>query len=379
MGEGTVLFVDTGRWTCFDQFGAALRRRGIRTVRVTTETGRLSGFIARMAYDDHIVLGSLDDLPSIASTVDVRDVIDVQCTEVALSPALRMLVQAGASESVIARLRWRMDNLDKFTMSRRLSDAGIAVPRALEGSTSIDVALAAIGAPLVVKGRIGFGGSSVAIVDNADDAAAAVARFGGEEAVYFEELIHGDNVRYVSCRSDGHTLEEAVFVTSRRNPASLGPATGVRLVDDPEMTQAGRAALSAIDGIGLANVEAMKGADGVPYIIDMNLRVWGSALTLFAAGVDFVRAYSATLGAATAPVAIAGVAVVSDEYLDVFPDSAMASVEGGGVLLALTIFAIGVRRYVRPLGARYIVGVTALLGESFWHHVRRRERVRLSA
>lgn len=371
MDHRTVLFVDTGRWTCFDQLSAALRRRGYETVRVTTESGGLSRFMSRMAYDRQVVLRSLADLSQLPGRMSVNSIVDIHCTEAVLHAVYSTFDQTDISPSVRENMRWRLLNLDKYEMTQRLRNAGVSVAITLPGTTPASEAFTLAGSPLVVKARVGFGGSNVAVVDTVAAAEDAVRRFGGGEAVYFEELIVGDNIRYVSCRDDD-VLQEAVFVTRRRDPQSLGPATGVELIADESMAQLGRTALNTIGGRGLANVEAMRTDGGRICIIDMNLRVWGSAVSLRAAGPDFVSAYCRSLGDLTVPVLPVTVAVGS--YLDVFPDSAVVAMENGPFAVAIAVFCVGVWRYRRQLGSRYMVAATALLASTFRHRIKRHVR-----
>lgn len=376
MERRTAVFVDTGRWTCFDQLASTLRRSGVRAVRVTTEQGRLSTLMSRLDYGDCIVAEDLTVIAEALHRIDLQQVIDVHCTEATLAAVVDALQGSTVPESVRARLDWQRRNLDKYDMSQRLRAAGVPVPATSPAADGARAAFERLGLPVVVKGRVGAGGTFVAVAADVAEAEAAVARFGGGEATYYEQFIAGDNIRYSSCRQGGAPSAEATFVVRRRDPGSLGPATGVELVDDPAMVAVGRAALEAIGAEGLSNVEAMRASDGTLYVIDMNLRVWGSAATLSAAGVDFPRAYAATLGVGPTVVAplSATAAASSGMVLEVFPDSAMALVENGSMLLAAAVFAAGALRYTRTLGLRYLVAAAALFAVQSLRHAHRAVR-----
>jgi hypothetical protein len=325
-----------------------------------------------MAFDEGIVIRRLSDLDELSNLVDLADVVDMQCTETTLAAAYEG-AKRGLSGSALARLGWRLDHVDKYEMSRKLAASGVSVPRAAPGSTPVAEALRIVGCPLVVKGRAGSGGDHVALVSSPVEAEDAVNRLGGPDATYFEEFIVGENVQYASCRSGGQVSAEVTFVTRRLGSTSLGPAIGVETVDDAEMAGLGRSALAAVGGDGLANVEALRRADGRTYVIDVNLRVWGSAATFSAAAIDFADAYAASLGRPTATeITQVKTTRTVEHNLDVFPDAAAALAYSGSYLAALVSFAQGTRRYLRSLGPRYLVGAAALLASSFWHRLTHR-------
>ncbi len=372
MRRPTILFVDTGRWTCFDQFGSAMRRHGYRTVRVSVERSPLTRVMSSLNYDEFLILDSVEDLASIGQYVRLDDVADIQCTEAVLPHLVESLEGSAVPRHVITHLRWRMQNLDKFAMTTQLHGAGIPVPRFLVGSTRVEDAVEELETPLFVKGRVGFGGYGVALCHSLAETYAAVTALGGADAVYFEEAVRGDIVRYVSCRTEASLLDETVFITRRRDPSSLGPATAVEVIEDPAMTALGRRVTEVVGGQGLANIEAVHSPEGGHVVIDVNLRLWGSALALRATGPDFVSAYRQSLGESVARLAPATAAAVMGTTVDVFPDAAIAALDGGSLLLAAALFIPGVVRYARWAGPRYALSTTALLSASVVNRIRRR-------
>ncbi|MDE9366675.1 ATP-grasp domain-containing protein [Luteipulveratus sp. YIM 133132] len=370
MAKGTVLFVDTGRWTCFDQFGAALRRAGHRTVRITVESSRLSRFISRMAYSECIVVPHEEAIGELASLVDLAEVVDVQCTEAVLATVCDAVAGTAIPAEVREHLEWRLQHLDKLRVAQRLAAAGVPVPLSMAG-VSAQEACSVLGLPMVLKTRSGFGGAGVRVTRTVEEAVAAYAELAAQD-VFFEEYFPGEIMRYVACRTEQVTLEEAVFVAHRADAGSLGPATAVELVDDAAMIRIGRAVLAALGGRGLANIEAVRTVDGRYAVIDVNLRTWGSALALRSGGPDFVHAYLSTLAptAPTAPTAAGGAVAVGGVF-EVFPDAAVAAVDGGSVLAAAALVVGASWRYARWTGPRYVVGASALVAASLVRRGRR--------
>ncbi|MBS1896386.1 MAG: hypothetical protein JSS88_03225 [Actinobacteria bacterium] len=346
-----VIFVDAGHWNSFDQLSAVLRRHGCRTVRVTTEGSRVARIIGRLVYDEQVRVPCIEDGPALRAVLGRDGLADVQCVETALPAVAAAMEHSGASRPVLASIQARMRHLDKYALSETLRESGIRVPQAIPGAVSIAVAAGQLSWPFMVKRRVGFGGLGVQPVSGFQDAAEAVARFGGPDEVYFEQMIGGENIAYASMRAAGATTTEAVYQKLRFPPESRGPATSVELVEDEQMRAIGRASLEAIRLDGLANLEALRGDDGLLYVNDVNLRVWASALSLKAAGLDFGGDYARFLRGAPGRTVMSGDGF--SQRIDVFPAAAFAMLSSGSWRRAAVLFGSGMKDLGPSLGLRY--------------------------
>lgn len=374
-----VVFVDDDRWTGFDQLSAVLRRHGVRTVRITCEPLRPGRAAGALCYDVTVRLDRLEeglDAALASARVPIERVLDLQCTELALASITPWIEGSALHESVREHLVWRARGLDKYAMSQRLADAGVPVPRALDAErTTPQTAAAELGLPVVLKPRLGYGGIGLRILHDvdADGLPSDLEREGGR---YWEQFVPGQVVRYGACYRDGRILQEATFVSVRWSDASLGPATSVRTTDDDELLEIGRSTLRAVGGRGLANIECVQTAGGDLRVIDVNLRAWGSALTLGRAGTSFGEAYLGTLRARdTEPGTALRARAGSD--LRVFPDSSVA-VAVTNPLRAAALAAADLPHIVRAAGWRYALAgsldVARAVGRGIRHDVGRRVR-----
>jgi hypothetical protein len=298
--SGTILFVDHAQWKSFDQLSAVLRKRGFRTVRVTTEQSRFSRRVAPFCYDETIyvddIAAGFDDALSRAQ-VAPTDILDLQCADSTLDAVVSWLARVELREFVRDHMRWKAGLIDKLAMSQRLSAAGVPVPRALDADTTTPLqASQDLGFPLLLKSRLGGGGAGVRIFqdevglrDIVDDP----ARRKGKQ--YWEEFIPGTLVAYGAAYRDGQVLHEGTVLSVRWNERSLGPSMSVRTTADEDLIDVGRKVLAAIHGRGLANLGCVRSSDGQVRVFDVNLRIWGSAHTLGQAGVGFGEAYILTL------------------------------------------------------------------------------------
>ena len=369
-----VIFVDAGRWNSFDQLSAVLRRHGCRTVRVTTESSRFARLLGRLVYDEQVRVPCVEDGPALRAALGRTGVVDVQCVETALPAVAAAMEHGDLSGPALASVRARLRHLDKYALSMTLREHGIRVPQAIPGAVPVAVAAEKLTWPFMVKRRVGFGGLGVQPVDDHQEAVDAIARFGGSDRVYFEQMIGGENIGYASLRAGGAVASEAVYQKRRFPPESRGPATSVEFVDDEEMRALGRACLDAIDVDGLANLEALRGEDGLLYVNDVNLRVWASALSLKAAGLDFGGDYARFLrgGSPRRP----GTVVEIPQRIDVFPDAAFAVLSDGSWRRAAALFGSGLRTLGPSLGLRYCLAVVFLFIRLSIARARARARAR---
>ena len=216
---------------------------------------------------------------------------------------IELLALSAARERVAAVVPYASHDVvlaavDKLTVTRAAEQAGLGVPH----TTAVDdAAIAAVAGPVVVKARLhwspaaGPGGRHlpVQVVDTPAAASAAVdvVRSGGGEPV-LQEVVDG-TLLALSLVLDGAgrvracSQQETQRLTLRRTSARA------RTVEVDEALL-GRAAdlLRSLGWTGLANLQLLRPADGVPRLIDLNGRWYGSLALAVAAGADLPRVWA---------------------------------------------------------------------------------------
>jgi hypothetical protein len=365
----TVLFADDHGWMSFDQVAAALRHRGIRTVRVMTrEPARLRDLLRephlrwladRAFYDETVVLCRPGGPERLASLLD-RGVDDVIATEPTLEAigleselGRRMTGQALAFRGAPAEVL-----LDKFEVNERLAAHGVGVPLQVRADLLTPAqAVRRFGLPLVIKGGMGAGGDQVRIAGSLAEVKEALEALGGDRAeIFYQEHVRGPMVFYTGVHGpDGPLLEQGFAVGSSQY--ELGPSASVRIYDRPELIAAGRRAAQLFGCQGYAEFDFMEAPDGRLLHVDANTRVWGFVLAPLSVGIDFVEAYAALLrGRAKAgkPVETADAG-----ELPVFPFTLLQAVRAGSATEILAAAREFLGAYAAKVGLRYCL-VTCL-------------------
>jgi biotin carboxylase len=351
------VFVGPGL-TSFEQLAAGAGRRGVATAWVGypypwLRRVRAHAFVPRVASASD-VQGLTTQLRRLGS----HRIVDIQASEYVLTDVVAAARAAGVTDALLAELERRLRLSDKLVMSRRLAQRGVLVPPALDAiAHPAQEAVERLGTPLVVKGRVGNGGSSVRIVGSAAEAAAAALEVGVQGGAFYEQYVEGETVSYsASYLADGRVLHDAVYVTERISARRTGPPDRIRTVAEPAVAAAGRRVVGALGGAGLVNVNLITDAAGRAWVHDVNLRPWGTLLALREAGVDFAADYLHVLGLAGRDPDAAEVVV--GRTCDVFPSAALAVAEAHPVT-GFTFFAGQLPRYAAWAGLGYVVAELA--------------------
>jgi hypothetical protein len=353
-GSGlTVVFVGP-LLACFEQLAAAARRRGVRTVWIGYPYSAVRRARARMFVNQVTTAYDVDSLAAALREIGPETITDIQASEQVLSHTVAAAARARVGPALQAELERRLHLGDKLVMSLTLAAAGVRVPRALDASNvTAQQAVAELGLPLVVKGRLANGGVTVHIVHSvaeATRASAAVAQFGGP---MYEQFIAGRTLSYVaSYGGGGHVLTEGVYLSSRVGHAEVAPPDHVVTLDRPLHRATGRTVLGLVGGSGLVNMNLIEDDLGQGWVHDINLRPWGTVVALRRAGVDFaddyVRIHSGDLTGESGNVVRAG------EQVDVFP-SAVLGRATTSIPAAFVLWARLLPRYLRWTGLGYVL------------------------
>ena len=179
--------------------------------------------------------------------------------------------------------------LDKRRTTRAVRDVGLARPETLLPEEVTPAAVDALGYPVVVKPCFGSGREGVAVCDS-------WAAFEREHDRVREQ--HGPALvqSFVPRRDERGVYTvydegELVALTVQRRLRSLPPAGGAstyrETVRDPDLVARADRLLSALDWHGAAMVEfRVDDRDGVPRLMEINPRLWGSLALTVAAGAD---------------------------------------------------------------------------------------------
>lgn len=346
-----VVFVDLGTMVSFDQLASSLRHRGVEVVHLTVADNLLARLASRVIYHRTARYSTTAELLAALQGVDTARVVDIQCPEFLLDDVVAAARLSGVPRAVLTELEHRFAWRDKFLVARRLAAAAIPVPgmETLEDTGEQQV-LERLGLPLVVKDRVGSGGEGVRIVRSAERFTPAREELGGPTAhLYAEEFLAGETLCFATAIVDGHAATPVVYRT-RQGREAEGASTVIEVVEDEQVRELGCRVAELVGGSGLLNLDLVRGEDGSPRVVDVNLRAWHSVVALGQLGHDYVGDYLRGLG--VAPGAQPAHHTRTGQ-ISVFPDFTDLD-PGQDVGTAVRLFAAGLLRNRRLLPPRYL-------------------------
>ena len=191
---------------------------------------------------------------------------------------------------------------DKLETTRLASSLGLEVPRTVTLTSAADVAAMAHGAsyPQVLKprtseeqqpeGGVVATGAPIYVRDPEQLAEAYHELRKRCSAVIAQEFIEGSGAGYFALMVRGEPRLEFAHRRLRDvRPTGSGSALRVSAALSPEVAEAGRAMLSALNWHGVAMVEFRVRPDGSPVFLEVNGRFWNSLALAVHAGADFPR------------------------------------------------------------------------------------------
>jgi predicted ATP-grasp superfamily ATP-dependent carboligase len=208
-----------------------------------------------------------------------------------------------ASHEVVRRA------FDKAALTALARECGVAVP----GDAGPDTT-----GPVVVKAATHWAPGELALrrdtmafptYDAARWRIEGLREVGAE--VLVQQALPGDLTAYVTVRAaDGTRLAEVHQRATRVWPAGAGnTARGVTVPVDRAQADAVGRLLDALGWVGLAQLEFVGDADGVPRLVDLNGRCYGSMALAVKAGVNLPAIWAASALGPVEPAAPARVGV----------------------------------------------------------------------
>jgi hypothetical protein len=359
-GVPTVLFIDDSHWHAFAQLSAGLRRRGMRTIRITTEVRASSHITSSLLFDRHLVVPPPSVPHAVATILSSENVVDVQFVETVRDLVVDVLDMMPPEVGDAVTLR--LSVMDKMSASVAFERWGIRVPAttAVLDATPQSV-VARYGLPIVVKGRVGCNGDQVLIVDDPETLHKVRAQLHDPDAYFYEQYVTGEKLNYAaSVGPDGIVQELTYRVTKWRQP--VGSAEEAETIDDPALTAFGRRAVAAAGCTGLVNLDVIRDAEGRDWLIDFNPRAFGGLMSFRAAGLDLSEGYLCAIGERRAPHTSPG--PVAGARVGIFPACVAETTEGVGLVSTASTYLREARPYLRWLGLRYVIaeaGVTLFM------------------
>lgn len=308
VGRPTVAFIDSIPWESFCSLAAALRVNGIATTRVTAH--RRERFQRLVQQAERAVYGSTqlritrpedtgeaiklewDSLAAIlpASTIDIQasDVLAAMIIESG-DPAAQLVSTVGPGNDPL-------ELIDKWKAKKLLLELDIPVPA---GSDVCECSTY----PVVVKARIGSGGSEVRIARSSDELVTYWAELTSDRGTTpILEAFHSEaTIRFGGVAKEGELLVGSAYEVMPDTNHPLGPARSARAVDSPKIYSDVEKIVKATDFTGFISLDYVNDIAGEPLANDINPRAFASWPALQHAGIDIVGAYVHSLGLGPRP------------------------------------------------------------------------------
>lgn len=161
----------------------------------------------------------------------------------------------------------------------------------VESEGDLDRAIGEMQFPVVIKPRIGYGSRGVTLCRTGDDLrrrySETCARYG--QCIIQEYIPNGGEMGvYALFNFDSEPRAVSVQRRLRSYPVSGGPSTFRETIKDPGLVDTAFRLLKALRWSGVAMVEFRRDTrDGVPKLMEVNPRFWGSLHLSILSGIDF--------------------------------------------------------------------------------------------
>ncbi len=286
-------------WRHTGYLAAALREAGIQTLLVST------------GWPDRIGLGGY-----------CRQVRSPQYTSPEYLPFVRDQIDLFHPERVIAlcepllELFWTLDpppvplypptepwQREIMLDRRRLYDcaaaAGIPIPpsRPLADASDLDRAIRQFGFPLVIRGTGGFAGGQVRIVEAPAQALAAFEQMKrvSPQTPFAQAFVWGARQLMGGLFAQGELICPFAQEMIESHPPGTGPSIRVRTLRERRLEDHTRALFRALRWTGIAAAEFIRDEAGVPVLMEVNPRPWGSIVVAERMGAQICRTFAETL------------------------------------------------------------------------------------
>lgn len=349
-GTPTVAFVDDCGWNAFYQLAPQLRRAGVRTIRISTEGLRKTRVASRLLFDRYERLPDARNSQALKDILASENIVDIQFAE-SLATVVRESIDI-LTPDVAERLRRRLAVSDKVVASRLFTQSGIRAPEAIPvADVSPEDIAARFGFPIVVKGRVGYGGQGVTIVPNLATLVAATADGAGDPSgLFYEQFVAGKKLDYAAAVGPGGIEQELTYRVSRWHQP-VGRATEVETIDDPQLVAFGRRVLGVAGCTGLVNMDVIRDEKGLDWLIDFNARAFGGSSSFRAAGIDTSQGYLRAIGQRSAPPT--RTRPLTNVRIRVFPTCLEDVIDTGSITHTALAFMQTSFPYLSWVGSRY--------------------------
>jgi ATP-grasp domain len=307
-----VACLDREPWVSFFEMAVLVRQKGCRAIRFTSDRSHRSVGPSRFAFDKTVTVADWDELTDLGPYLAGGQLLDVLCPERMLTIADRLVKSsAGTTPQLVEMVDARVRFSDKWVASKALVDSGVPVPPALRADEVTPAeAIASLTLPLLVKHRVGAAGSGVVLARTEEELLELMGKRSASQ-VYYEKLIEGAHLGLGAVFTPSGVVQWASYSRYRTRPELFGPATAVVTLSDGSGRELADKVAPAIGGAGIFELEFIRDEAGRDWVIDANVRPWGSMASLLAAGLDFSEGYLFALGAqASEPVDVTPMADV---------------------------------------------------------------------
>lgn len=304
----TVVFIDSIPWESFCSLAAALRMHGISTARITAH--RQERFQRLVQQAERVVFGptqiritrpedtgeaiqlqwdSLDNiLPTTTIDIQASDVLAAMILESG-DPAERFLRRVGPG-------RDPMQIIDKWKAKKLCLELGVPTPAGWDVCESDTF-------PIVVKARVGSGGSEVRIAHNHDEMVEYWRELTTDDGTTpILEAFHAESsIRFGGVAKDGELLVGSAYEAKPEPNQPLGPSRTARVLDRPKLVADVEKIVAATNYTGFICIDYVSDSGGEALANDINPRAFASWAALQCAGIDVVGAYVYSLGLGPRP------------------------------------------------------------------------------
>jgi predicted ATP-grasp superfamily ATP-dependent carboligase len=181
---------------------------------------------------------------------------------------------------------------DKSNLIQFAEKIGLPTPRTFHVPPSLSLPLDSIPVPAVIKPRISSGSLGIVYVKKKEDLISSYQRVHERFPlpIVQEWIPDGGGVYGFSALYDENSRVKAAFVHKklRMYPVQGGPSTVGEGVEHPQIMEMGLSLLKSLNWVGVGMAEfKVDPRDGIPKLMEVNPRFWGSLQLAIVSGVDF--------------------------------------------------------------------------------------------
>ncbi len=275
--------------------GVSSALAGVGPGRVPRASRYCTAYASVAASEEALALGSpetLDAVVALAERAGAELVLPVDVSGGRLAPRLRERLPGRLFLPTPPPQALALN--DKWAFSRHVAGLGLPQPGTWRVE-SLEQALA-LPRPLILKPLNDAGGRGIRAVRDESESGAAFAPGALPFPCLAQELVAGEEVSMSFCADAGRLLSWTIHV---RRPGGL-----LEFLDDPRVTELGRAVVSSVAYHGIGNLDLRYDAADPSRVllIECNPRVWGSFAYARAIGADMlVPALALARGQTPAP------------------------------------------------------------------------------